>query len=316
MSLLSEHVRNFLHVPPHIVKQDRIKPFPTEAAFEEWLAAHHATEKEVWIQIYKKGSGVQTITPVQAIDVALCWGWIDGVRKGLDETSFLQRYTPRGAKSAWSQINRDSVARLTAAGRMKPQGQRQVDRAKADGRLDAVDPPLRSAIEPLPADQRVANAANPRSLDNLLGRPDVLEPASRTNGAKTAAGRAKKNAELDAPPSPGEAIVAERAAPERTPPKRAAAAAKATAKPAKKKAAPPKRAAAPAKAKAKPTKKKAAASKRAAAPAKAKAKPAKKKAAAPKRAAAPARVTAKPAKKKAAASKRPAKAKAKKPKAR
>jgi uncharacterized protein YdeI (YjbR/CyaY-like superfamily) len=82
-------------MPPHIVKQDRIKPFPTEAAFEEWLAAHHATEKEVWIRIYRTGRGVPTITPVQATDVALCWGWIDGVRKSLDETSFLQRYTPR-----------------------------------------------------------------------------------------------------------------------------------------------------------------------------------------------------------------------------
>ena len=70
-------------MPPHIVNPDRVKPFPTEAAFEEWLAANHASAKEVWIKIYKAGSGVPTVTPVQAIDVALCWGWVDGVRKAL-----------------------------------------------------------------------------------------------------------------------------------------------------------------------------------------------------------------------------------------
>src|SRR5688500_2814716 len=97
---------------PTIVDPKRVKSFPNPAAFEAWLAAHHDREPDVWLRIYKKASGVPTITPAQALDVVLCWGWIDGQRKGLDETSFLQRYSPRKAKSVWSQINRDNVARL------------------------------------------------------------------------------------------------------------------------------------------------------------------------------------------------------------
>ena len=83
------------------------------------------------------------MTCAQALDVALCWGWIDGIRKGFDERSFLQRYTPRRPRSMWSQINRDHIARLTAAGRMTPHGQRQVDAAKADGRWAAAYAPIR-----------------------------------------------------------------------------------------------------------------------------------------------------------------------------
>jgi uncharacterized protein YdeI (YjbR/CyaY-like superfamily) len=325
-------------MPPHIVKQDRIKPFPTEAAFEEWLAAHHATEKEVWIRIYKTGSGVPTITPVQATDVALCWGWIDGVRKSLDETSFLQRYTPRRPMSAWSQIHGNNVARLTSAGRMTPHGLRHVDLAMADGRLDAAAAPRRNAAETLiPADLRAAIDAAPRALETFkrLSHPNVLELAARTNGVKTASGRAKKIAELVALLAAGGTLVPEpvpeRAAPEGVlplpkpaPPKRPAPAVAAKlpktkaaaprqptvakAKPAKTQAAAPKRPA-PAKAKAKPAKTQAAASKRPA-PAKAKAKPAKTQAATPKRPA-PAKAKAKPAKAQAATPKRPAPAKAK-----
>ena len=78
-----------------------IKSFRSEAAFERWLAANHDRKTELWLRIYKKGSGVPTVTSAQALDVALCWGWIDAIRKSLDEQSFLQRYTPRRAKSIW-----------------------------------------------------------------------------------------------------------------------------------------------------------------------------------------------------------------------
>ena len=95
---------------------------------------------------------MKSITPKEAIDVVLCWGWIDGIRKSLDAQSFLQRYTPRRPRSLWSQINRDHVARLTAAGRMTPHGQRQVDAAKADGRWDAAYAPIREAsVASIPA---------------------------------------------------------------------------------------------------------------------------------------------------------------------
>lgn len=191
----------------------KIKAFPTEAAFERWLSANHARESEIWIKIYKKGSGVPSITAAQAIDVVLCWGWIDGIRKGFDEHAFLQRYTPRRPKSIWSQINKKNVARLIAAGRMTPHGQRQIDLAKADGRWRAAYVPMRSLnAEGLPADLRAAIDANPRASKALatLGRTDLFALAFRTNNMRTPAGRTKKIAELVAKLARGEPIAQQR----------------------------------------------------------------------------------------------------------
>ena len=193
----------------------KIKAFRTEAAFAAWMKANHARETEIWLRIHKKGSGLPTVTPAQALDVALCWGWIDGIRKAFDERSFLQRYTPRRARSIWSQINRDHVARLTAAGRMTPHGQRQVDAAKADGRWAAAYAPIRSASEAtLPADLRAAIEANPRARKTFgtLGRQNLFSLAFRTNNMKTPAGRAKKIAALVAMLARGDTIVPERSA--------------------------------------------------------------------------------------------------------
>ncbi len=187
----------------------RIRAFKSEAAFEKWLAAHHDSEAEVWIKIHKKGSGLPSVTPAQALDVCLCWGWIDGIRKGWDETSFLQRYTPRGRKSTWSQVNRDHVARLVAAGRMTPHGQRHVDAARADGRWDAAYAPMRAATaETIPADLRAAILANRRAAKTFrsLNRQNLFSLAYRTNAMKTAAGRAKKIASLVAMLARGETI--------------------------------------------------------------------------------------------------------------
>jgi uncharacterized protein YdeI (YjbR/CyaY-like superfamily) len=173
----------------------KIRSFRTEAAFAAWMKANHARETELWLKIHKRGSGLPTVTNAEAIDVALCWGWIDGLRKSFDEKSFLQRFTPRRAKSIWSQINRNHVARLTAAGRMTPHGQRQVDAAKADGRWAAAYAPIRSASEAtIPQDLRAAIEANPRALKTFrtLGRLNLFALAFRTNNMKTASGRAKK----------------------------------------------------------------------------------------------------------------------------
>jgi uncharacterized protein YdeI (YjbR/CyaY-like superfamily) len=198
---------------PIIPNPQKIKSFRTEAAFENWLRRNHARETEVWMRIYKKGSGVPTITSVQALDVALCWGWIDGIRKAFDERSFLQRYTPRRARSVWSQINREHVARLTAAGRMTAHGRRQVDAAKADGRWDAAYAPIRSATaDTIPDDLRVAIEASPRARKTFgtLGRLNLFALAFRTNNMKTPAGRARKIATLVAMLERGETIVPER----------------------------------------------------------------------------------------------------------
>lgn len=116
------------------VDPSKVFEFETEKSFYTWLGKNWDKQTEVWIKIHKVKSGLPSITPAQAIDVVLCWGWIDGIRKGLDEQSFLQRYSPRGKKSVWSQINVANVARLVAAGKMKPSGLAQVEAAKADGR--------------------------------------------------------------------------------------------------------------------------------------------------------------------------------------
>lgn len=198
---------------PVIPDPKKIKAFRTEAAFERWLSANHARETELWLKIHKKDSGLPTVTHAQAIDVALCWGWIDGLRKSFDEQSFLQRFSPRKAKSVWSQINRDHIARLAAAGRMTPHGQRHVDAAKADGRWDAAYAPMRNTTEAtIPKDLRAAIEANSRARKTFqtLGRQNLFSLAFRTNNMKTPAGRAKKIAALVAMLARGETIVPER----------------------------------------------------------------------------------------------------------
>jgi len=190
----------------------KVKAFRTEAAFDAWLRAHHARATEVWVRIYKKGSGKPSITPAQALDVVLCWGWIDGIRKRFDEKSFLQRYTPRRARSIWSQINRDHVKRLIAAGRMQPPGQQQVDAAQADGRWKAAYAPMRkTSAATIPDDLRAAIEANPRARATFqtLGRRNLFALAFRTNNMKTAAGRARKIASLVAMLARGETILPE-----------------------------------------------------------------------------------------------------------
>jgi len=198
---------------PIVPDPKRIKTFRTSAAFAAWMSANHDKQPELWLKIYKKASGLPSVTAAEALDVALCWGWIDAIRKSFDDRSFLQRYCPRGGKSMWSQINRDNVERLTAAGRMTPHGQRHVDAAKADGRWDAAYAPIRSATEAtVPADLRAAIDANPRARKTFrtLGRLNLFALAFRTNHMKTPAGRARKIASLVDMLARGETIVPER----------------------------------------------------------------------------------------------------------
>ena len=198
---------------PVIPNPRKIKSFPTAEAFEAWLSKNHTRETEIWLKVHKKDSGLASVTCAQALDVALCWGWIDGLRKSFDERSFLQRYTPRRAKSTWSQVNRDHVARLTAAGRMTPHGQRQIDAAKADGRWAAAYAPIRSAsAATVPADLRAAIEASPRARKTFrtLGKMNLFALTFRTNNMKTPAGRARKIAALVAMLARGERIVPER----------------------------------------------------------------------------------------------------------
>ena len=193
----------------------RIKPFATRKALESWMRRHHDTQPELWIKIHKKDSGLASVTPAEALDVMLCWGWIDGLRKGFDERSFLQRFSPRKAKSVWSQINRDKVARLIATGRMTPHGQKHVDAAKADGRWKAAYAPIRgTTAESLPPDLRKAIKANARAEKKFrtLGRMNLFALRFRTLNMKTPEGRARKIRTLVEMLARGETIVPEKGA--------------------------------------------------------------------------------------------------------
>jgi uncharacterized protein YdeI (YjbR/CyaY-like superfamily) len=195
---------------PVIPNPKNIRSFATEAAFERWLSAHHRSQTELWLKLYKKDSGKATVTYKQAVDVALCWGWIDGLTKSLDADAFLVRFTPRKPKSVWSQINRDNVARLVAAGRMTAQGQRQIDAAKADGRWDAAYAPSREMTHAsVPEDLRAAIEANARARETFRGlnRQNLFALAFRINAMRTAAGRARKVATLVAMLARGETVV-------------------------------------------------------------------------------------------------------------
>jgi uncharacterized protein YdeI (YjbR/CyaY-like superfamily) len=138
--------------------------FASADDFEAWMAAEHASSDGIWIEFAKKGSGVPSVTYAEAIEIALTYGWIDGqVKKSSEEGFYLQRFTPRRARSRWSQINRDRALALIQAGRMKPAGLAEVERARADGRWDAAYAPP-SRIE-VPDDLREALDANPAARD-------------------------------------------------------------------------------------------------------------------------------------------------------
>jgi uncharacterized protein YdeI (YjbR/CyaY-like superfamily) len=112
-------------------------PFRSASEWERWLDDNHTSAHGVWIQMAKKASGIESIDHPEAIETALCFGWIDGRRDALDDRYFLQRFTPRRPRSKWSRINRDRAEGLIAQGRMRPAGLAEVERAKADGRWEA-----------------------------------------------------------------------------------------------------------------------------------------------------------------------------------
>lgn len=177
---------------PVMVKPEKVREFADAESFYAWLAEHHGTEDELWIKIHKVGSGLKSVTPKEAIDVVLCWGWIDAIRKGLDDKSFLQRYTRRGKKSVWSQINVDNVARLVREGRMTEHGLAHVNAAKADGRWQRAYGSGKDMK--IPIDLQAAIDAEPKAKAMLekLSEQNRFAMAFRTHNMKTEGGRKKK----------------------------------------------------------------------------------------------------------------------------
>jgi uncharacterized protein YdeI (YjbR/CyaY-like superfamily) len=173
-----------------------VEPFESPAAFEKWLKKHHASATVVWIKMAKKSSGLPSITWTQAVDVALCYGWIDGQSKSLGETWAIQRFTPRAKRSKWSKLNRERVARLTEAGRMRPAGLAEVERAKADGRWDAAYEPASRLTVP---DDLAAALAASKKAAALFAKLDAANRYAilyRVGDAKKPETRARRIADF------------------------------------------------------------------------------------------------------------------------
>ncbi|MGW2335770.1 YdeI/OmpD-associated family protein [Streptomyces sp. NPDC001685] len=175
------------------VTQDlEIVAFESAEAFQAWLGENHAVSPGIWLKLRKKSPGVVALDYAQALDVALCYGWIDGQKAGLDDQWWLQRFTPRTARSKWSKVNRDKVAALIEQGRMQPAGQAEIDRAKADGRWDAAYDSSRTAA--VPDDLAAALAAEPAAAEffEALDRQNRYAILYRVQDAKKPETRARR----------------------------------------------------------------------------------------------------------------------------
>ena len=138
-----------------------VMSFPSREDWEAWLDAHHGSARGVWVKFARKGSGIATVSYGDAVEVALCYGWIDGQKDKLDDRYWLQRFGPRAPRSKWSRLNSRKAEELIETGKMKPAGLREVERAKADGRWDlAYEPPSTATV---PDDVRRALAANEKA---------------------------------------------------------------------------------------------------------------------------------------------------------
>jgi uncharacterized protein YdeI (YjbR/CyaY-like superfamily) len=193
-------------MPPVIVDPDAIREFKDAAALERWYGKHHAAEPELWLRVFKKDSGHPSVTIAEALDIALCWGWIDAIRKSYDSESYLQRYTPRKKTSIWSRINIGHIERLRAAGRMQPAGEVQVTLAQQDGRWERAYGGFRG--DDFPADLLAAINASPKARQTFdtLSAQNRFAIAFRTHNLKTPAGRSKKIETLVAMLERGETI--------------------------------------------------------------------------------------------------------------
>jgi uncharacterized protein YdeI (YjbR/CyaY-like superfamily) len=169
-----------------------IMPFASREAWEAWLEEEHATSDGLWLKIAKKGSGIETVTFAEALDAALCYGWIDSQRGGFDERFFLQRFTPRKPRSEWSRVNREKVAKLMEAGRMRPAGLREVERAKADGRWDAAYEPQSAATVPEDLRLELEKNEGAREFFETLDRANRYAILHRIRDAKKPETRARR----------------------------------------------------------------------------------------------------------------------------
>ncbi|MGI8509702.1 MAG: YdeI/OmpD-associated family protein [Gemmatimonadaceae bacterium] len=178
------------------LETDPVLSFKSARSWDTGLAKSHASGEGVWLRIFKKDSGQKTVTYAEALDVALCYGWIDGLKRSYDDTSFLQRFTPRRIRSAWSKVNTEHVERLTKAGRMKPAGVRAVEAARGDGRwARAYESPKNANV---PEDFLSALKKNKEAYAffETLNRANLYAIAYRLSTAKKAETRERRMAQI------------------------------------------------------------------------------------------------------------------------
>ncbi len=174
-------------------KQDLpIIPFASQGDWELWLQAQHATAKGLWLKIAKKGSKADSVTYDEALQSALCYGWIDGQKGACDEQFWLQRFTPRGPRSRWSRINRDKATDLLDQGRMKPAGLEQVRRARRDGRWDAAYEGQRAATVPDDLQRELDSNPEAKAFFATLERTNRYAILYRLEDAKKPETRARR----------------------------------------------------------------------------------------------------------------------------
>ena len=170
---------------------DPVKRFATRAAWHTWLDRHHASSSGLWIELARKESGLRSVTHAEAVEEALCYGWIDGQARSVSDTHYRQRFTPRRPRSKWSQINCAAVERLHAAGRLAPAAIREMEAAKRDGRCEAayaspsrieVPADLRAALRRSRAAREAFEALDSRNRYAILYRlHDAKKPETRTS---------------------------------------------------------------------------------------------------------------------------------------
>ena len=158
--------------------------FASAAELEAWLEAEHAESEGIWLKIAKKGSGVGSVSYAEAVELGLCFGWIDGQGKRFDDRHYLQRFTPRRPRSKWSRLNRDRAEALVAAGRMRPTGLAAVEAAREDGRWDAAYEPPSTAEVPPDLERELARDRSAREAFEALDGANRYAIIYRLNEAK------------------------------------------------------------------------------------------------------------------------------------
>jgi uncharacterized protein YdeI (YjbR/CyaY-like superfamily) len=169
-----------------------VRSFASEAAFEKWLRTNHARSPGLWLQLFKKSAARKALTHKSALDVALCYGWIDGQLKKFDGSSYLHKFTPRGAKSIWSKLNREHVERLQKEGRMQPSGLAAVAAAKKDGRWDRAYDSQNKMEVPPDFLKALAKNQKAKTFFDTLNRANRYSIAWRLQTAKNPETRQKR----------------------------------------------------------------------------------------------------------------------------